>query len=94
MATRIKDPIGGGLNLKCMVKPMPNWSSANMIEGIVLQFVPSNNIYCHKIAGKQPQDLHSINMDALVVLQTFDKGAVYQIPLTHLEIVNEWWENE
>lgn len=90
MTTKITNPImvPNSLNQKCMVKRLPQ--SRYEYEAILIQLVPRLNnefsfTHCHG-------DDATINcsVDAIVVLQTFEKGAMLQLPLNQVKLVEEW----
>lgn len=78
--------MSSSLNLKCFVKINKTWRTP--IEAILIAFVPSaEETRRRPIAGGV---LDTISTDAIVRLQTFNKDALYQVPLECVEVVDEW----
>ncbi len=74
------------LNMKCMVRLNKEWRTP--IEAVLIALVPSaGGVTTRPISGGK---LDTISTDCIVLLKTFDKGKLYQVPLECVAI----YENE
>lgn len=79
--------------LKCMCRPVPSWSSVRMIPGYIIGFAPRLDVYKQQfIAGSNEKLEYTV--DALVKLNTFDVGKIYQLRMDLVTIVDKYWEDD
>lgn len=73
------------MNIKCIVKLNFDWTS--WIPARLVKFVPTAyGLRQRNIAGGK---LDSITTDAIVILESFDKGGVYQVPIERVRVEDE-----
>jgi hypothetical protein len=79
------------MNLKCMISLRPGGNKS--IPGILTGYAPSPTVTEEEIAAGSKDKL-KFTMDGLVLLASFDRGSVYQIPLNQIKVTGEWWDGE
>lgn len=77
--------------MKCCVKLHDIWRGE--IKATYLQAVPAANPSSRPIAAGDNRMTY-VTVDALVKLETFDKGRLYQIPPHLVRMVDEWEDDD
>lgn len=75
------------MNLPCTFKLKEHGPSS--IEGTVIAFVPAANPLEYYPCTGDPTLRTHYTVDALIVLRTFDIGAIYQIPMHRVKLTQE-----
>jgi hypothetical protein len=80
------------MNMKCYAKPRPTVPREGY-KAKLIGVVPSEPYtwkdYCH---GLSEANLPRYTTKALVRLETFSKGRVFEIPWSGIEIVDKWYD--
>lgn len=79
------------MELKCYVKLSESWVSP--IPATIIAFVPLAGRHSPKasirpISGSELTITYSV--DALVKLESFEIGKIYQLPMQFVTVVDEW----